>query len=319
MEGRILPSDNSVLRPSLHHPAEWRTLALVAGCHAGWIAAGLSYAIIGWPAAILLALAIALHSSLQHEAIHGHPTTSAAWNEALVFLPIGLLVPFRRYRDLHLQHHNDERLTDPLDDPESFYHSGADWERLAWPQQAVLRWNNTLAGRMLIGPVITTWRFLAGELLGAQRASGREGKELRKAWVLHALGLVLVAAIVRFGFGMPASVYLAAVYLALSLLALRAFCEHQWAEDPRHRTVIVESTALGLLFLNNNLHVVHHARPMLAWYELPAAYRARKSEWAALNNGYVFPGYRAIARKFGFRQKESVVHPSVTEATHPAR
>ena len=39
----------------------------------------------------------------------------------LVGLPIGLVYPFRRFKALHLRHHADERLTDPFDDPESYY------------------------------------------------------------------------------------------------------------------------------------------------------------------------------------------------------
>ena len=42
-------------------------------------------------------------------------------NELLVGLPIGLVYPFRRFRALHLRHHADESLTDPFDDPESYY------------------------------------------------------------------------------------------------------------------------------------------------------------------------------------------------------
>ena len=73
---------------------------------------------------------VTLHSSLQHEALHGHPTRSAALNEALVFLPLGLLFPYRRFKMLHLRHHNNAALTDPYDDPESFYYAIADWQRL---------------------------------------------------------------------------------------------------------------------------------------------------------------------------------------------
>ena len=47
-----------------------------------------------------------------------------------MFLPLGLFYPFRRFKGLHLTHHNDERLTDPYDDPESYYRSAMDWERI---------------------------------------------------------------------------------------------------------------------------------------------------------------------------------------------
>jgi len=145
-------------------------------------------------------------------------------------------------------------------------------------------------------------------LTEARVVRARDG-DARRAWALHGTGVIAVAAIVHFGFGMPAWAYLGAAYLALSLLAVRSFCEHQWAEAPRGRTVIVERSLLGLLFLNNNIHLVHHTHPGLPWYALPAAYRARRDEWQAINGGYVFRGYGAVMRAFGWRAKEPVVHP----------
>ena len=48
----------------------------------------------------------------------------------------------------------------------------------------------------------------------------------------------------------------------LSLTLLRSFAEHEPAAKEDRRTVIVESGLLGsLLYLNNNLHAVHHAFP----------------------------------------------------------
>ena len=108
---------------------------------------------------------------------------------------------------------------------------------------------------------------------------------------------------------MPAYAYLGSAYLGLSLLAIRSFCEHQWAEAPDGRTVIVERSLLAFLFLNNNIHLVHHKHPGLPWYALPAAYRARRAEWQALNDGYVFRSYGAVMRDFGLRPKEPVAHP----------
>ncbi len=69
----------------------------------------------------MLGVLLAMQSSLMHEAAHGHPTRKAWINELLVGLPIGLVYPFRRFKALHLRHHADERLTDPFDDPESYY------------------------------------------------------------------------------------------------------------------------------------------------------------------------------------------------------
>ena len=75
---------------------------------------------------------------------------------------------------------------------------------------------------------------------------------------------------------MPFWAYALAVYVALSILKIRTFLEHRAHADPAARTVIVEDRGpLALLFLNNNLHVVHHAHPGVPWYALPALYRAR--------------------------------------------
>lgn len=289
---------------------EWPTLALIGACYAVWLGAGLLYAHAPLVSILLLALTIVLHSSLQHEAIHRHPMGSAGLNEALVWLPLGLLVPYRRYRQQHLQHHNDSRLTDPYDDPESYYRARADWQRLPRAWRAVLTWNNMLLVRMLIGPVLTTIVFLKTEAKALLRpADHHRARQVRMAWALHAIGLVAVALIVRFVFAMPIGAYLLSAYAGLSLLALRSFCEHRWAEQPEARTVIVERSLLGPLFLNNNLHLVHHTHPGMPWYDLPAAYHARRSEWRAINDDYVFRGYGEVLRNFGLRAKEPVPHP----------
>ncbi len=291
---------------------EWRTISLIAACYASWLAAGVLYRVDVWAAIIVLVVTITLHSSLQHEAIHRHPTRHARWNEALVFLPLGLIVPFRRYRDLHLKHHATGRLTDPYDDPESFYRSLGDYARLPRVLRMLLAWNNVLAVRLAIGPLIATGGFLLTELRGAGRSLRTErprGKRLLRAWALHMIGVAVVVSIVRFGFAMPIGAYLVAVYLSQSLLALRSFGEHQWAKARDGRTAIVERSLLAPLFLNNNLHLVHHKHPALPWYDLPEAYRVRRDEWRAINGGYVFSGYGALIRRFGLRMKEPVAHP----------
>lgn len=298
---------------------EWPTVTLIAACHAVWLAAGLSYAMAPVPAMALLAVTIVLHASLQHEAIHRHPTARDGWNELLVALPLGLLVPYRRFRRQHLLHHRDESLTDPYDDPESYYLARGDWQRLPRAVRRLLKWNNTLAGRMLVGPAIMATGFLrrdAKALLGAESPRADRGDDgvgqIRIAWALHGVGAVAVVLIVRHMFAMPLGAYCLAAYLAQALLAVRSFCEHQWAEDTGARTVIVERSLLGVLFLNNNLHLVHHARPGLAWYALPSAYRARRAQWQAANGGYVFRSYGEVARRFGLRAKEPVPHPART-------
>jgi fatty acid desaturase len=71
----------------------------------------------------------------------------------------------------------------------------------------------------------------------------------------------------------------------------------------------VERSPLSLLFLNNNLHLVHHKMPNVAWYDLPRQFRARREEWLKMNDGYVYPGYLALLTHYAFLPKEPVVHP----------
>lgn len=299
-----------VLQRTQRAGIEWPTMLMIAACHAVWLVGGLLYAAAAWLAIPLLAIAISLHSSLQHEAIHRHPTRSAAWNEALVFLPIGLLIPYRRYRETHLAHHVDSRITDPYDDPESFYWAAEDHSRLPHALRMLLAWNATLLGRIVIGPAMAATRFLLAEARLGFSLRGPAARAWRKAWLLHGLGLIPVMAVIHFVFAVPLLTYLGAVYIAMALLGLRGFCEHRWAEAVDARTVIVERSRLGWLFLHNNLHLVHHKQPHLPWYALPASYRARRAEWLAMNEGYVFPGYHAVLRAFALRAKEPVVHPA---------
>ena len=110
---------------------------------------------------VLLTLAITLHSSLQHEILHGHFSRNRFIAVAMVFPAIGLFIPYERFRDTHLEHHQNETLTDPYDDPESNYLDPAVWQVMPSWQKAVFSFNNTLCGRMLIGPAIslvTFWR-----------------------------------------------------------------------------------------------------------------------------------------------------------------
>jgi fatty acid desaturase len=286
---------------------EWPTVMLILACYAGWLAAGL-YLWPGMPvlALALLALAVAFQSSLMHEASHGHPTRNGLVNELLVGLPIGLVYPFRRFRTLHLRHHADESLTDPFDDPESYYK--ALWQHRELPAllRTLLEINNTMVGRFVLGPILANAAFLATEakLLTAGDPA------VRKAWLHHAVGLAIVLPVIAWGFGMSIWLYaLVPVWLGQSFIAIRTFAEHQWSERPDGRTIIVERSPLALLFLNNNLHLVHHKQPQVAWYRLPRLFREQRDEWIAMNGGYFYPNYLALLKDFAFRAKEPVVHP----------
>lgn len=286
---------------------EWRTAILIAATYVVWFAAGVwLYPAMPVIALIVLGFAVALHSSLIHECLHGHPTRNAALNELVMSAPLGLVWPYRRYKTMHLRHHFDERLTDPFDDPESYYRAAFQHERLPGWFQAVLRVNNTLLGRMILNPLLGSF----GLFLADGKAILAGDREIIDAWARHLAGVALVVAIVWLTFAVPLWLYiLVPAWLGQSIISVRTFAEHQWAEASGGRTIIVERSPLAFFYLYNNLHIVHHTLPTVAWYELPRLYRERRAEWVARNGGYVFSNYTAIVRQWLLTPKEPVVHP----------
>jgi len=285
---------------------EWPTLAMLAATYALWVTGTLLWPVSGLVSVVLTALATAQFSSLCHEVLHGHPFASRRLNEALVFPALSLVVPYERFRDTHLQHHFDPALTDPYDDPESNYQDPAVWARMGAPLRALLRLNNTLLGRMVLGPVVGTWFFVKGDI-ALHRAGDRR---ILRAWLLNGAGVVLVAGWLLIFTEMPLWAYVLAAYLAYSLLKIRTFLEHRAHEAFRARTVIVEDRGpLALLFLNNNLHVVHHMHPSVPWYRLPALYRARRDHYRRRNESYVYRSYGEVFRRYFLTAKDQVPHP----------
>ena len=95
--------------PERARGVEWPTVGLIAADYLLWAAAVFGIAL--WSpvmAAAVAGVAAALHSSLTHEAIHGHPTRLPAVNAALLVLPLSLWVPYLRFQDTHLAHHHEQ-------------------------------------------------------------------------------------------------------------------------------------------------------------------------------------------------------------------
>ncbi len=285
---------------------EWPTLALVAACYGLWVLATMVFSAVWLPLSIALAsLAIALHSSLSHEALHGHPFKRASWNAALVFPALTLFIPYLRFRDTHIAHHNDETLTDPYDDPESNYLDPAIWQGLPGGVQRLLRFNNTLIGRLSVGPLIAQFTFMRADL----RAIAAGDRRVLAGWLWH-LPAVAVVLIWLALSPMPVWAYVIAAYFAISILKIRTFLEHQAHEDDAQRTVIIEDRGpLALMFLNNNLHVVHHMHPNVPWYRLPALYWANRDRYLGRNHGYRYASYAEVFRRHLWRAKDPVPHP----------
>ena len=287
---------------------EWPTLALALFIHAAWFT--LTYFWQSVPL-ILLVLAggwlVAWHGSLQHEVMHGHPTRFRWINDSIGSFPVGLWLPYPLYKRAHLKHHNDEWLTDPIEDPESYYLTGPTWQRFGAFGRLVTHVNNTLPGRLIIGPLVTLAAFWGHEISALMRGDLRHVR----VWLVHLAGVAVVFAWVVAVADMPVWIYLLAFgYAGLSFSRLRSFAEHNFAETKEERTAIVEnSPAFGLLFLYNNLHIVHHNKPALPWYRIPALYRANRDDYIRLNGGLVYDGYWGVAKRYFFRTHHNPVHP----------
>ena len=285
------------------------TLLLILATYGAWLA--FTWAWRGWPLLLVappLVALVVLHSSLQHEIIHGHPTRLAWLNRLLGIVPLNLWLPFTVYRHEHLTHHLDARLTDPIDDPESYYWHPADWARLNPLHRAILRVQQTLAGRFLIGSFWRIGLFFRGQVWAIRRNTGAS----RAFWVEHLLWCVPVVLWVQVVCGMPLWVYVAAIVIpANGILLIRSFAEHRARPETRERIAIVEgSWILGPLFLFNNLHALHHEAPMIPWYRYNARYRRIRDRLIADNGGLVYCTYFDVARRFLFSPHDVIEHPS---------
>jgi fatty acid desaturase len=286
---------------------EWPTLALAVFIYAAWFlltyfSASLPYIVLflagGW--------LLAWHGSLQHEVLHGHPTRIRAINDLIGWFPLALWLPYALYKRAHLKHHNDEWLTDPIEDPESYYLTGDVWHRTGALGRLLVTVDNTLAGRLIIGPLVSLATFWGHEVSHVLRGDFRNAR----IWLSHLVGCALVLAWVLVVCGMPLWTYVVTVYAGIAFSRLRSFAEHQYAGAKEERTAIVENTpAFGLLFLYNNLHIVHHSRPALPWYRIPRLYSANRDAFVKLNGGLVYNGYFEVLRRYLFRAHHDPVHP----------
>jgi fatty acid desaturase len=251
---------------------------------------------------------VAWHFSLQHEAIHSFRGVPAWVRFAVVFPPIGLWFPYPLYRKSHGIHHRDIHLTIPGVDTESYYVVEADWERMSRIGRGVLVFNQTLAGRLLIGPALRLWVLATRE---ARRVRAGDFGHLPH-WAVHAAALAVLFGFISGICGFPWWQYcLLLAYPGLSLGLLRAFTEHRAADDSQERTASVESNAIfGMLYLHNNLHVAHHLRPTLPWYDIPRFYRENRAALLESNGQFVYKGYAELARRYFLTPVFSPVHPT---------
>lgn len=307
----------SILTHKESRPAfEWPNGLLILAVYGSWLALILQYRELPpWLANPALVVVVAWFMSLQHELLHGHPTRHAGLNRLFGLLPLSAWYPYDIYRDSHIAHHRDEWLTTPGVDPESNYVDAATWQALG-PLQRFLRTSQrTVLGRFLLGPGLTIPAVWADIFTGpAQR-----GWSAVRTWAEHLALLALLLWWVQAQSGISPLHYLFGIaYPALGLAMLRSFYEHRPAREVGHRIVVNEAGWFWrLLYLNNNYHAVHHAVPGLAWYRIPALWRAQRAQFLAGNGSFHFEGYGGLIRRHALRPVDSAVHPGFGESNGP--
>lgn len=287
---------------------EWPTVAVAAAIVV------LLVGLLGWgdrlpgiARILLLALTAAWFGSLQHELVHGH-LGGRRLASVIAWAPVNLYLPFDAYRRLHLRHHRDENLTDPLHDPESWYVGRAAWDRdPAW-LRSLLWLNRTLLGRLVVGPWLGIAGFLRSELHHLRAAT--DGA--RRRWAVHLPLAVAWSVLVWRVAGFPFWQYaLATLWLGTSITQVRSFAEHRWTPGGASRTAMVRANPLlSLLFLNNNLHVAHHLKPGVAWYRLPRLADELDCDALAAAGAGLYRGYGELARRYLVRPFDQPVHPA---------
>jgi len=300
----------------ISHPAititvattEWPTVALITINWLAFLALTLFYHTIPWwlilPSGGFL---IALFGSLQHEVLHGHPTSNQTLNEAMVFPNIALWMPYRLYKQTHLAHHINDQLTDPELDPESYYLPPEKWSRFPNYLKTYYYFYNTFLGRFFLGPphvVATLW-------LAEVRSIRSGNTQTIRMWAIHLLACLPVLHWVVVVCNIPLWEYIILIaYPGLCLTLMRSFVEHQAVEKVGERSIIVETNPLlSLMYLNNNLHAVHHKDPHLAWFRIPIIWDSERDKVLADNGNYYFKGYFSIIRRFWITPKEQPNHP----------
>ena len=285
---------------------EWRTLGLFVGFYAAWLAVILEHRSIPWPAMIAaLALLGGFYVSLQHEALHGHPTRWRGVNTALAIAPLSFWLPYLGYRSSHMVHHHTD-LTDPEIDTESFYLRPEDWSSAGVVERAYVLVTRTMLGRLTLGAVHSIGRYLWHELPVV-----RADRQVARRWAVHLPAAVLLGWWLFAVVDVPVWEYLVGfVVMGQSLTLLRSFVEHCAVPEGTRSAVVKAGPLMSLLFLNNNLHHTHHAEPSTPWYDLPALHRELGSDdVAAEGAGLYRHGYIEVARRNFLRPFCQPDHP----------
>lgn len=294
--------------------SELPTWLLIIAIYTGWFTTLAYWHTLGLlPATVLLIWFTAWYMSLQHELIHGHPTRFPRLNQLFGTLPLAVWYPYGLYRDSHLAHHHNDRLTVPVDDPESYYFTEQTWARFTPWQKRIIHARNTFLGRLLLAPLLDIVQTLGSAVAAFRQLRLRA----MLMWLVHgALLAGLVVWMRHVGFS-PVWFVLAVSYPALALTKVRSFLEHRAADDPLARSVINEAGIFWqVLFLNLNYHSVHHDLPGVPWYGLKALYQQNRAAYQQRNHGFVVKGYGQWLRQFWDKAVDVTVHPGIKREEH---
>ena len=283
-----------VARAQRNGRIEWLTLGLFVGFYVAWLVVVLLHERLPWPVSIaVLALLGGFYMSLQHEALHGHPTSRRSVNTALAFAPLSLWLPYLRYRRSHIVHHSTD-LTDPQHDPESFYLRPVEWNSAGRIKRAYILFTRTMVGRLSAGSVHSIGQYLLNECRNV-----RSDRRARRRWTAHLAAVIALAWWLFVLVGVPVWEYLLGfVLLGQSFTLLRSFVEHCAVAEGTRSAVVKAGPVMSLLYLNNNLHHTHHAQPSTPWYQLPALHRQLEGDVAAAQGAGLYRhGYVDVARR----------------------
>ena len=288
---------------------EWPTVGVAVSVYVLWLVALFSHHLVPWFVTItLLAVSITWHGSLQHETIHDHPFKGRKWNSLVGYLPLSLRLPYSVYRRYHLAHHACVELTDPTDDSESFYVTAANWGKMGRVRRSFIMVHHTLLGRMIFGPLRENYKVATHQT----QAIWRGDRELARWWGIHAIMATGVSLLVLHLTGIPFWQYVVgAVYLGHSLTLLRSYCEHRWEENETRSAIVRAGLFFSLLFLNNNLHHVHHANPGVPWYKLKKLSEDTNAEQEASMGAGLYSSYYQVFKRFLVKPYTHPVHPTL--------
>ena len=221
----------------------------------------------------------------------------------------GLVVRFSDYRRTHLAHHATPDLTDPEVDPESFYVTAERWARTGPLGRALLVACSTLAGRLVLGPLVVSVRHRPARRPGLPHAGGA-------VRVLGHLGAVVVVLVVVRAAGIAPWLYvLGAGWGGLAVALLRSFPEHRAVADrdavgrrahERRRSPAVPQQQPP----------PHPPRPPgLPWFGLPAVHEAIDGDDAARAGAGLYRGYGEVVRRYLLPPARRLVFNGAMEPT----